>query len=218
MRQTGDNPWTLLPEHPPFVLAPDKPYLDAYNAYQTRYVGNWIHTGRVPEPRQGPIDAPVIILQQNPSYEGRPPDEELPQIEVDALRGALIDEHSPHQGLEKPNSWWDRTCKVLIAKFGRERLARRVLSIEYFPYPSARFGHTGLRLPSQAYTFGLVRRGLSLGSLFVIMRGAALWYGAVPELYSQLDTTVFPSKNRQRAFITAGNLPEKVFDRLCAAI
>ena len=212
------NPWTAVPSVPPFVIASDLPYVETYNASQLPYEGAWIHTGRMPEPRQGPIDAPLIILQQNPSYSGRPPREALPQAEVESLRQALIDEHSPHQGIAAPNDWWDRTCKALHDRSDRERLARRVLSLEYFPYPSAKFNHHALRLPSQSYTFDLVRAGLRRGALFLITRGPGLWYGAVPELYGQRDKTVFQTRSPQNASISPGNLPDGAFNRLCALI
>jgi hypothetical protein len=218
MTKPRDNPWTQLPKQPPFVIPPDRPFIDAYNSDRKEYVGSWIHTGRVPEPRQGPIDAPVIILQQNPSYSGRPPQEALPQQEIEALQQALVDEYSPHQGLIRPNGWWDRTCKVLREKKPRELLARRILSVEYFPYPSATFDHHSLRLPSQPYVFDLVRDGLARGALFVITRGATLWYGAVPDLHIQRGTTVFLTKNPQSPYITPGNLPDEVFERICTLI
>jgi len=212
------NPWTTLPSRPPFVTPADLPYVETFNSGEREYHGAWIHTGRVPEPRQGPIDAPIVMLQQNPSYSGRPPQAPLSEPEAAKLRDALIDEGSPHLGLRSPNDWWDRTCKALLAKFGRERLATRLVSIEYFPYPSAKFAHEALRLPSQSYTFALVRAGLSRGAHFVITRGANLWFGAVPELYSFQEKCVFRTKSPQNASLTPGNLPAGVFDRLCALI
>ncbi len=218
MTHVPDNPWTKVPKEPPFVIPSDWPYVDTYNSDREQFTPHWIHTGRMPEPRQGPIDAPVIILQQNPSYDGRPPQEALPRAEIDALHEALSDESSPHQGLARSNVWWDKTCKELRERFPRERLARRILSIEYFPYPSARFKHQSLRLPSQAYIFNLVRRGVEQGALFVVTRGSALWYGAVPELHGQRGKNVFATTNAQSAYISRGNLPEHAFEALCARI
>jgi hypothetical protein len=218
MAQVHDNPWIQLPKQPPFVLPADRPYVDAYNLGRKPFAGSWIHTGRLPEPRQGPIEAQVVILQQNPSYSGRPPQEGLPQAEVDALHLALIDEHSPHQGLARTNDWWDRTCRALHQRFPRDRLSRGILSIEYFPYASATFDHHSLRLPSQSYVFDLVRAALARGAVFVITRGAGLWYGAVPELHRERDVSVFSTRNPQSPYISPGNLPDRVFERICTLL
>jgi hypothetical protein len=137
---------------------------------------------------------------------------------VDTLRRALDDERSPHQGLAQSNTWWDRTCQEFHDRFDRQQLAARVLSIEYFPYPSAVFKHEALRLPSQAYTFDLVRTCLGRGAFCILTRGAHLWFGAVPELHAQLGTAVFRTRNAQNAAISPGNLPDGLFGRLCDVI
>lgn len=203
---TITNPWTNLRRYKPFVLGIDAPYIDAFNGDKAQYAPTWIHTGRLPEPRLGPIDAPIILLQMNPSYDQTTRMQDLTENEVTDGLGALADEQSRHACLAQPNHWWDKTFNSLHKICDRGRLSQRVLSIEYFPYPSAQFDHAALRLPSQQYTFSLVRAGLARNAVFVVTRGLDLWMGAVPELREQIDKTVFRTKNRRRAFVTEGNL------------
>jgi hypothetical protein len=207
-----DNPWRALPRHAPFVLDIDRAHVDAWNAGKPEFAPSWIHTGRLPEPRLGPVDAPVVLLQLNPSYDARAFDIR----QIDCAIEALQDEQSAHACLAAPNDWWDETFSTLLKRFGRERLSRRVMSIEYFPYASARFDHAHLRLPSQEYTFALVRAALAADALFVVTRGLDLWIGAVPQLRAHLHKRVFRTRNRQRAFVSAGNLlGDSAFDMLC---
>ena len=210
------NPWKNLPRQKPFVLDDDAPYIEAFNSDKAQYSPTWIHTGRLPEPRLGPIDAPIIVLQKNPSYVQATRMEDMAAAEVADGLGALANEQSSHVCLARPNDWWDKTFNSLRTKYDRTRLSQRVLSIEYFPYPSAQFDHAALRLPSQQYTFSLVRAGLARGAIFVVTRGLDLWIGAVPELRAHFDKTVFRTKNRQRAFVTEGNLlGHRAYETIC---
>src|SRR5262249_27420563 len=67
---------------------------------------------------------------------------------------------------------------------GWEAVARGVLCVEYFPYHSENFASRKLAdpLPSQAYSFWLVRRAMDLDAVILIGRGARLWFEQVPRL------------------------------------
>src|SRR5262245_59844019 len=68
------------------------------------------------------------------------------------------------------DEWWrrvfNRGVAEVAATFGVDseaiwsRLTDRLLSIEYFPYWSKTFGQGALRLPSQQFSFGLVKRAI----------------------------------------------------------
>ena len=60
-------------------------------------------------------------------------------------------------------------------ELGPERLSRNICSIQFFPYRSLKFGHGSIKLPSQNYTFALVRERLANGALIIVMRGYKLW-------------------------------------------
>jgi hypothetical protein len=216
-RRGTANPWTELPASPPFVLREDRAFVDAVNAQKQQYSPGWLHTGRMPEPRSGPRDAPLVLLQINPSYRTADQMEPLSPEEFERQRIALIDENAPHGCLAYGDAWWMRAFANLISRFGRESVARRVCSIEYFPYPSLRFEHAHVRLPSQAYQFQLVREALARDALIVVTRGLQLWLGAVPELAAHLDRNVLLSKNPQRVSLSPGNLPDGSFERVLAA-
>ena len=78
--------------------------------------------------------------------------------------------------------WWCRAAGALMKESSRAALARELSSLEFFPYHSRSFGHAHLRLPSQEYTFGLLRKAIERGAVILLTRGESLWRGAVPEL------------------------------------
>jgi hypothetical protein len=212
------NPWVAIADRAPFVLSQDMPFITAHNSCVVEHSDAWINTGYTPEPRLGPVDAPVLILQANPSYDPAQRQCNPDQDEVKRELAGLRDHEASHPGVTEKTAWWPQTLKQLRAQTGNEKLKRGICSVEYFPYRSMKFGHGHIRLPSQQYTFSLVEEALRGGRLIVITRIAQTWFGAVPALADAVGKTVFITKNAQRTFISSGNFAEGVFDRLVQAI
>jgi len=80
--------------------------------------------------------------------------------------------------------WWEVKLAGLLRFFRHDQLARTVLAIEYFPYPSHYFGAERLRLQSAAqhYSFSLVEQAIDRGKTIVLTRGKRRWLRAVPAL------------------------------------
>ena len=62
------NPWSSLPNSPPFVLADDKRAIEAFN--QKAKKNAIIQTEMLPEPFVGSLNAPVFVLLENPGAGG----------------------------------------------------------------------------------------------------------------------------------------------------
>ena len=62
------NPWSSLPDSPPFVLADDKRAIEAFN--QEAKKNAIIQTEMLPEPFVGSLNAPVFVLLENPGAGG----------------------------------------------------------------------------------------------------------------------------------------------------
>ena len=62
------NPWSSLPDSPPFVLADDKRAIEAFN--QKAKKNAIIQTDMLPEPFMGSLNAPVFVLLENPGAGG----------------------------------------------------------------------------------------------------------------------------------------------------
>jgi hypothetical protein len=110
--------------------------------------------------------------------------------------------------------WWRIKLRVLIEQFGDKAVARSILNIPFFPYPSKTYGHERLRLPSQDYSFHLVRKAMKRGALIVRMRKCDGYLNELPEL-NRYDRH-FRVDNFQNPAISFGNCER--FQEIVAAI
>ena len=163
------NPWSSLPDSPPFVLTDDKRAIEAFN--QKARKNAIIQTDMLPEPFVGSLHAPVFVLLENPGAGGGEEDFALhrqPEFQrrVRACHQQLPSQF-PHYFLDPktkgPGARWTKTkLKPLIEAFGVRVVASGVSFLEYFPYHSENFAHGRLSLPSQTFTFDALRAAVGL--------------------------------------------------------
>ena len=214
-----ESPWHSLPEAAPFVLPSDASYVAAYNARAKQ--SYQIRLEALPEPFFGAFDARVVILLQNPGFSRDGNHVPETQSFIQQLRAYLQVGAAPHLHLA-PNAtgpghdWWMRVTKPLRDATDRAQLAGELLSIEYFPYHSISFAHAHLRLPSQQFSFNLVRKAIARGSEIIIARGYELWLGAVPELANYPNTSRLSSA--QNSSLSSKNLGPESFARIVHAL
>jgi hypothetical protein len=187
--QLTDNPWHRLPDEPPYVLPDDKLLVESFNvkASQKRF----LHIDKIlPEAFVGSPTAPVVLLSNNPGFNPEKGEAKLRQDPIFMVRMRNNLQHLPADYpfvfLDPDNvpgmKWWQRKLKRLLKLFGPKVIARSILNVPYFPYPSRRFRHGRLHLPSQDYGFRLVRDAVNRGAMIVSMRSKKRWLSAVPEL------------------------------------
>lgn len=214
------NPWQRLPLQPPYVLPEDADLLAACSATATEDTA--LHFDLLPEPFLGSPDAPVVLLNLNPGFSPEDVQHHLDPRFAQSSRDSLL-----HRPMTYPfflldptitapgNRWWTRKLGALIRQFGVDKVAQRVLCIEYFPYHSRRFGHPKLKLPSQRYSFWLARNAIERGATIVLMRSKRIWLDAVPELQS--CNQIVQLSNPQSPYISPGNCRDG-FERICDAL
>jgi hypothetical protein len=187
------NPWERLPQQEPFVLPEDASLVAEFN--ETASEKLTLHLELLPEPFLGRSNAPVVLLNANPGYS---PAGDGRRVHCDPRFAASLRRNLLHRHLsgEYPfylldpacpsggQTWWERILRCLIEQVGQEAVARGVFCVEYLPYHSQRFRHGRLRLPSQQYSFSLVRDAIRREAIIVLMRKERLWFAAVPELAS----------------------------------
>ncbi len=61
-------------------------------------------------------------------------------------------------------------------------------------------------LPSQLYSFELIKRAMARSAVIVVLRAWSSWVDAVPELAEYAP--VFRLRNTQRVWVTEGNCPD----------
>jgi hypothetical protein len=184
----NDNPWHRLPDRDPFVLPDDEAAVRQFNEHASED-----HKLRIddilPEPFVGDPNAPVILLGNNPGFTPERVTYKREPSFVARLRDNLLHKASDYPFVffapdvhERLKSWWNRKLKQLLRRFEDAVLARSILAVEHFPYPSRKYGGWGLRLRSQEYSFHLVRKAMERKAVIVLTRGKSRWCNEIPTL------------------------------------
>lgn len=215
-----ENPWQDIPDHPPFVAPSDTQILSGFDSELPDFE---LHLDLMPLPWLGAKDAPIVLLNLNPGYDEIDLEHETDRFTLLAKR-MLAHEPINHPfflldpGITAPgNAWWSKRLRILIERVGLEAVTGGVLCLEYFPYHSKSFKkHQGI-LPSQHYTFQLLRNAMDRGAIVVALRSLKFWQepNAVPEL--GMYPNLFKLKNPQSVYLTPNNCPSgfhAIVDRL----
>lgn len=225
------NPWLDLPGTVPFVLDEDLPIIQFFNEKLSPSHPVYIHTEGLPMPILGNPKAPVVLLNLNPGFTeedvANPAFEELPSEEVQFHKEAPI-KNLRHEYLEYPfylldprvkdapgYGWWTRKLKHLIADFDQKYAANNILCIEFFPYPSKKYGYCEI-LPSQQYSFYLVREAMKRNAVIVGMRSLRLWISQVAELEAYQN--FFVLNNPQNPAVSPNNCPPGGYQKVIEAL
>jgi hypothetical protein len=219
-----NNPWHNLPPDG-LVLPEDEPDLLDFNQRLGPGHKHFLDLDHwVPEAFVGRRDAPVILLSNNPGI-GKSKDERAKSDFAAKMRRNLR-----HEPTEYPfvfldpgftGKWWRSKLKEVIRHFdGDEQLvARNILNVLYFPYPSVRFRRPPRPIPSQAYNFSLVEEAANRDdTVIVFMRHRLIpdWYDAVPRLRELPKDRLCRVNNPQMPSISPRNCT--LFDRIVEAI
>jgi hypothetical protein len=197
------NPWADLPLEPPYLAPSDGVVMERHpQAYER------LRLDLLPYPYQGARDAEVLLLLANPGAGDLPSDYPAELLEERRRALTFTNRVDPRFATE---TWWTKRMGPLIDAVGEDRVSRGTLSLEYFPYHSRRYRRFPELLPSQQYTFDLVREAIRASRLIVVVRQKRAWLEAVPEL---AETDYVEVKNPQSAYISPGNLRAEDFARL----
>jgi len=204
------NPWTTLPSVAPFMLSEDRKFVEAFNP--TAKPDQRVRDDLLPEPFLGLPSADIILLNLNPGFS----EDELSYHKSDhSFRQATL-ANLAHQDQQYPfyfldptgrspgHLWWRRRLGVLIQEFTPAVVSRRISCLEYFPYHSRRFARNLPQLPSQEYTFCLLRQGIDRNALIIVMRARDFWFRAVPTI---LTAHTYYLNSWQNVSVTPNNCP-----------
>ena len=215
------NPWLNLPESAPYVAPDDAEMLERLSL---RLRGPFaMQLDLLPQPWTGDIKrAEILMLALNPGYAEADREELRNHDYADQWKAALsFCTRTPFYFLDPAFKatggarWWARRLRDLISIVGHDVVAQKVMCVEHFPYKSARYAPLGATLPSQRYSFDLVRDAISRGKQIVVMRSERIWLESVAELrsYPYVRLTNHQNPHLSRAQMTADQ-----FDALCKAL
>lgn len=202
-----------------------------------------IHMEIMPAPFMGNVhNAPIVILMLNPGYD--PKEDEVNEEDglnyYNRYKGYWKNEiqHIPSipnfpffaldQEYSKSSDYWVNKLKPLIESSNRETLAKNICTIQLFPYHSQKYKtiHKNLfkeetfdnYLPSQKYSFQLVKNAMARNAIIIIARGKKEWYEAIPGLdgLEEYKNKHFTNSS-QNITISRKNLPtgfDKILEKL----
>lgn len=167
----------------------------------------------LPEPYIGRVDAPIVFLKLNPGYSP----EDI-RFTNDAYGRQVWRKNILHQPLDYPfyvldpalewaanAQWWRGRLRTVLDRFDEQVVANNVLCIEAFPYHSAARPKFPGILPSQRYSFALVRQAIERNALILMANTVDWWCSMVPQLrqYELLQIATNP----QNGYISPGYYP-----------
>jgi hypothetical protein len=216
------NPWKHLPKTQPYLLKTDRDIIELFNK-KNKGKDCMIKSELLPEPYLGKINAEIILLNLNPGFSES--DKEFHQNNRyfrEICRKNLFHkdfEYSfylldPKISDSPGHKWWIDEKKGRLRKLleisDSKTIANKICCIEYFPYHSKKFKKIKEPLPSQKYTFYLVKKAIERKATIIIMRSKNLWFDAVPELKNY--KTIYILKSPQNVVLSEHNCPKKSFN------
>jgi len=216
-----NNPWRHLPKTPPHILSEDFEAL-------TKCGENPKHLGLqleiLPVPYLGNIEkASVVLLCLNPGYH-KSLDRKAYKDKYcfrESLNSLTFSNEIPFLCLDQKlkytggYKWWTRLLKRLMEEFGMKTLSEKLMCLQYLPYHSKTYCNPPCILPSQKFTFSLLKKAIEDKKTIVIMRSKKLWFKAVPELKTY---PFIELKNYRMPYFTERNTKNGDFQRIIEAL
>ena len=203
------NPWSALPEKPPYVLSSDGALIKAFNAKTGDR--HKFDTSLFPEPFFGSPSAPVMVLTLNPGW-SRDDAVAHAQSEFGRLSRLSLEHqlqpypflHLQPDGGTPGSRWWQQRTQELSEDIGFAQVARKLACVQFTPYHSQKYSRSSPIFPSQQYGFALVRQAMARNAEIVIMRAYSLWIAAIPELVTYRHA--HRGSNPRAPYLSRGNL------------
>jgi len=211
------NPWLKLPKTSPFILVED---LKQISRYGLRPESLGWKTEILPVPYLGnPKKAKIILLCLNPGY-NKSLDRKAQKDKYcfkESIKALKFSSKTPFICLDPKleytggYKWWTRLLRSLIREFGLKTLSKKLMCLQYIGYHSKTFRRPPCVLPSQKFTFFLLRKVMKSKKVVVVMRSKHLWFESVPELK---DYSFIELKNYRMPYLTERNVKNGSFGEI----
>ncbi len=181
--------WNELPKTAPFEHPKDATAL--YNTYNHLAPAKRPHTELLPNPVAGNLDdAEVVLLTKFPLYNPQEK-EDYENVDgyMDACRKSMTFENDdyPFFFLNPAFSetfafqWWQPKLAKLVEDCGLENVARKVMTISYFPYHMESFmSNKEILYTQKSFCFGLAQEARAKGKKIVLLSYKKEWSTLMP--------------------------------------
>lgn len=219
------NPWLALPKSAPFVLNNELDMVRAHNEHKrciSKPSGK-INLNLRPVPYIGNPSAPVVLLTLNPGdkpgdFEGQSNETYKALSERNLVHEAGYYYLDPNLPKCPGKEYAHRQFKEPLADLAdvpADVILDGVFLAQYMPYHSNEFVDTGMKLPSQQYTFSLVSKAITRGALVIALRSSKLWCEVLPELVDY--SNFYSCSNPRSPTLSRRSLPT-AYDRMIDAM
>ena len=200
------NPWkelnllkTKIMIHPL-----DLPHIEAYNKTVGKKRQFYIPSHIPPMPYSGNPQAPIFVLLANPGLSEKErkvsfkPDKSQLLFRQNNLihKPGFTINHSIHTDQANPpekSKYFLARTKRLIELTSAKKVAENIFFANFHPYHSKSWHNIAFTLPTQHYTFHLIRQAIKNKAIFVMSRNLTGWLTSVPELIDYPLKTFFNS-------------------------
>ncbi len=203
-----------MPNKAPFIAEIDKVYFEKYPKKISH-----VESGVLPDAYLGNFEnAKVIFLALNPGFHKEDLQSYMNDSSyIEANRASLLQKADDFYVLNKEfekyegYKWWKKKLKSLIDDgISIDTLRKKIMCIQYFPYHSIKYRHTQQLLPSQEYSFHLVKKAIRLKKKIVLMRSEKIWLQDVPELKGEY----MKLKNYRNPTVSRGNMENGEYEKI----
>ncbi len=222
---TRVNPWVSVPSEKDFIAPCDRDLIDAVLSSDPR-ARSELHFEVLPEPFAGdPDKATVFLLALNPAWGGTEEAEQgaVDDWDVELRRNLAFKATTPFVHIDPRfrettggGQWWTKRLRRLAEATSWECVGERVMVLEFFGYHSKTWQSLPVPLPSQAFTFQLLREAMDRNRLIIVTRGWSIWVWNIPELYSY--KRIIRLNNQQYSGISPGNMPPDAFRQVVESL
>ena len=236
MEETLHNPWAKMANDEnrnSFILKEEKAIIEKFN---NRVIEKFkIHTDIFPAPFMGNVfTAPVMILVLNPGYDKDEREcgyyEKYQDWWLEQIQHITPQPEFPLFCLDDEyitfSDYWDNKLKPLINIVGKKKVSENICKVQLFPYHSKNFKPLFKKLlkeenfqnylPSQLYSFELVKKAMKRNAIIIIPRSRNHWFEAIPEL-KDYENKYF-TNSYGNIILSKDNLDENAFENIIKAI
>ncbi len=212
------NPWNSMTDSN--VASVDADYIREYQEITTNENFK-LKLDLSPHPWSGnPLQAEALLLMQNPGVDDQDYAlEKIPAYKDACRRSLALDGAWPYLMPEFADAvdgggWWQKRLRKLREESHSDwtSIAKKLAVVQLHGYHSKEWNSFGITIPSQTFTFDLVRDAIKSKKLIVCVRGVKLWRVAVPELgqYENFHAGRYP----RSGYLTENNLGGAAWDKL----
>ena len=222
------NPWQDIDVRKDSLLIhpSDLAHVDAFNNLHLKNKHYTIPYHLPPLPYVGRPEAPVLILLANPGLSDKEaklnfkyPPKVLEENHRNLLHlppGNFDGEDSTAPFSRFQDGWWHKRVRKLVDSTSIRRIESGLFFVNFHPYHSRSWKSILFTLPTQHYSFELVRRALKRNCIVLMSRNTEGWITAIPELSDYKNKYNFLSP--RGVYISPKNLPPGVFKKVVSSI